>query len=179
MRNSLAASLVVRHIHADSQSGETGTHMTVMTTPIGTTPSGQRSFSVAYRVEFLQAWDASTGRGDKARLLRANNLTYPTVKNWITARDTGALAAAMVQHGRKRYNRMANSERAELAQLRRENTQLRAKVKQAEAAQDILGKAFELLEEISKSSNDHGPHIPPELMSAEQYRQWLDRQKLS
>jgi len=153
--------------------------MTVMTTPIGTTPSGQRSFSVAYRVEFLQAWDASTGRGDKARLLRANNLTYPTVKNWITARDTGALAAAMVQHGRKRYNRMANSERAELAQLRRENTQLRAKVKQAEAAQDILGKAFELLEEISKSSNDHGPHIPPELMSAEQYRQWLDRQKLS
>ena len=74
---------------------------------------------------------------------------------------------------------MDSRDRAELARLRRENEHLKAKVAQAETAQDILGKAFELLQGITKSSSTDPSAIPPALMSASEYAQWLEREKLS
>ena len=71
----------------------------------------------------------------------------------------------------------ASVDRAELARLRVENERLRRQVVQAEAAQDILGKAFELLQGINESS-DSDPQIPPALMSAAEYADWLKRTKL-
>ena len=71
----------------------------------------------------------------------------------------------------------ASVDRAELARLRLENERLRRKVVQAEAAQDILGKAFELLQGITESSNND-PQIPLALMSATEYAEWLKRRKL-
>jgi len=73
---------------------------------------------------------------------------------------------------------MESRDRAELVRLRLENEALKKKVAQSEAAQQILGKAFELLEGITTSS-ENTAQIPPSLMSADEYAQWLKRHRLS
>lgn len=98
---------------------------------------------------------------------------------WIAARDRGELTASMVSASKKSRNHVKNEERAELARLRIENEKLRKKVADAEAAQAILGKAFGLLESVTKSPTEIPDEIPPALMTLEQYEQWLKRQKLS
>ncbi|WP_041789769.1 hypothetical protein [Microlunatus phosphovorus] len=145
----------------------------------GLTLAGQRSFSIAYRLEFLREWDACRERGAKARLLRENDLAHATVRRWIRARDSGELEESMSKAS-KPGRASASVERAELARLRVENERLRRQVAQAEAAQDILGKAFELLQGINESSqNEEDPQIPPALMSATEYAAWLKRHRLS
>lgn len=141
----------------------------------GLTRAGARKFTFAYRLAFLRAWDACTERGDRARLLRVNNLADATVRRWIDARDRGDLEESMKKAA---GTSSANVDRAELARLRTENEALRRKVEQAEATQEILGKAYELLQGIT-SSSDPEPQIPLALMSAEEYADWLKRRKLS
>ncbi|MFN3340388.1 MAG: hypothetical protein ACK40Z_11880 [Dietzia sp.] len=65
-----------------------------------------------------------------------------------------------------------------MVRLRRQVEQLEQKVKDAETAQEIMGKAFELLDGITKSSTGPDAQIPPALMSAAEYRAWLERKKL-
>jgi hypothetical protein len=150
---------------------------------VGLKAGGGRSFSVAYRLEFLRLWDECTVYGAKTRLLREHNLTRPTVQRWLDARDRGEFVASMTAStttlvSTKSRNHMINEERAELRRLRKEVARLEKKVAQAEAAQEIMGKAYELLEGITTSSDDHR-EIPPALMSAEEYAAWLQRTKLS
>ncbi len=59
---------------------------------------------------------------------------------------------------------MEKCERAELARLRTENDQLEKKVAQSEAAQEILGKAYELVERMPTSSYEE-LDVPVSLMS--------------
>lgn len=150
-----------------------------ITAPIGVSETGRRSFSIAFRMQFLQAWDECVAHGDKSRLLRQYRLERGTVKRWIDARARGEFDASLqnaeVKLGRKRQH---NEDRSELIRLRRENEQLRQKVKDAETAQEIMGKAFELLDGITKSSTGPQAQIPPALMSAAEYQAWLDRTKL-
>lgn len=145
----------------------------------GLTSTGRRSFPIGYRLEFLRAWDGCHERGAKTRLLRENDLPYKTVERWIEARRRGELEESMTKASKR--DSSASVDRAELARLRVENERLRRQVVQAEAAQDILGKAFELLQGINESSDD--PQIPPDqiplaLMSATEYADWLKRTKL-
>lgn len=151
----------------------------LVTVPVGRTQQGHRAFSMAYKIEFLRRWDNCTERGAKARLLRENNLAYTTVRAWIRARDEGHLHESMVEAADKARDRLDSRDRAELAKLRRENERLREKVAQSEAAVEILGKAFELLQGISKTSTDETTEIPPALMSAREYALWLERKTLS
>ncbi|WP_411721583.1 hypothetical protein, partial [Mycetocola sp.] len=85
-------------------------------------------------------------RGSKARLLREFDLASTTVDRWRQARARGELTASMVAAAERSPRRMDSRDRAELARLRQENEALKKKVAQSEAAQEILGKAFELLE---------------------------------
>ncbi|OZF08903.1 hypothetical protein CH300_03010 [Rhodococcus sp. 15-1154-1] len=146
---------------------------------IGRTPTGGRAFPLGFRVEFLRQWDECVERGAKTALLREHNLTQNTVKRWIHARDNGEWTTAMVDAANASKNAMTNRERAELARLRRENDQLKKKVEQSEAVQEILGKAYELLEGMHTSSQDEGTDIPISLMSATEYAEWLRRNRLS
>ena len=145
---------------------------------IGLTQSGRRSFPVGYRLDFLRKWDASVERGAKVRLLREHALVSSTVERWLAARARGELTMSMVATAERSSHRMENRDRAELARLRLENEALKKKVAQSEAAQQILGKAFELLEGITTSS-ENPPEIPPTLMSADEYAKWLKQHKLS
>lgn len=146
---------------------------------IGLTRTGGRSFPLAYRVEFLRRWDESIERGSKVRLLRESGLASSTVERWLKARDRGELTASMVAAAERSPHRMESRDRAELARLRMENEALKKKVAQSEAAQEILGKAFELLEGINTSSTQEETAIPPALMSADEYAKWLKRRRLS
>lgn len=145
---------------------------------IGETRTGRRTFPMAFRVEFLRKWDLCLERGSKTRLLREYQLSSNTVDRWRTARSGGQWTASQVAAAEGSPRRMENRDRAELARLRTENEALKKKVAQSEAAQQILGKAFELLEGITTSS-DNIPEIPPTLMSEAEYAAWLKRHKLS
>lgn len=146
--------------------------------PIGRSPRGGRSFSLAFRAEFLRQLDAEVEHGGKARLLREYNLNRSTIGAWRRARDRGEFEVSMVDAAERSRNAVDNKDRAELARLRLEVTELRGKVKQSEAVQEILGKAFELLEGITKTPKPE-PQIPIALMSADEYTRWLQRSKLS
>jgi len=116
--------------------------------------------------------------GAKVRRMREHGVASSTVQRWVSARERGQCTASMVAAAERAPRRMDNKERAELARLRKENQALKRKVEQAEAAQEILGKAFELLDGINKSSIEQG-QIPPALMSAREYEAWLKQHKLS
>lgn len=146
---------------------------------VGRTGTGARSFPLAYRVEFLRRWDESVERGAKARLMREHGLVSSTVERWLKARERGELTASMVAAAERSPRRMESRDRAELARLRKENEALKKKVAQSEAAQQILGKAFELLEGITAGSDQDQTPIPPALMSADEYAKWLKQHKLS
>lgn len=146
---------------------------------IGRTRSGGRSFPLSFRIEFLRRWDECVEHGSKVRLLREHNLARGTVDRWLDARGRGEWTASMVAAAERSSWRMDSRDRAELVRLRKENEALKKKVAQSEAAQQILGKAFELLEGISESSNAEDTTIPPAVMSADEYAQWLKRNKLS
>ncbi|WP_241962006.1 hypothetical protein [Rhodococcus opacus] len=147
---------------------------------IGRTPTGGRHFPIAFRLEFIHRWDAATDRGAKTRLLREHNLTTATVRRWLHSRDEGEFTGlTSVTREERSLRRMENADRAELTRLRKENAALKHKVAQGEAVQEILGKAYELLEGITTSSTtDDEPEIPPALLSATEYANWLERNKL-
>lgn len=146
---------------------------------IGRSANGARSFPLAFRVEFLRRWDECVEHGAKTRLLREFALTANTVRRWRDARERGDWTASMVARAERSPARMDGRDRAELARLRKENEALKKKVAQSEAAQQILGKAFELLEGITTSSTEENTPIPPALMSADEYKKWLQRRRLS
>jgi transposase-like protein len=148
-------------------------------TEAGRSRTGVRKFSFAFRIEFLRQWDQCVERGAKTRLLREHNLARNTVERWLVARDRGEFTTSMVAAAEKSRDRVDSRDRAELARLRKENAALKEKVAQSEAAQQILGKAFELLEGITESSTQTQDQIPPALMSADEYAKWLQRNKLS
>ncbi len=149
---------------------------------IGRTASGRRTFPLAFRVEFVRRWDEAVERGAKARLMREFCVTRRTVHVWLEQRARGELPSSLTDEVTRAAERsrfvLDNRDRAELARLRKENEQLRAKVAKSEAAQDILGKAFELLSGINESSVAD-ESIPPALMSAHEYTLWLERNNLS
>lgn len=148
--------------------------------PIGRSAKGRRSFPIAFRIAFLQRWDLAVQRGAKTQLMREYNLTRATVREWLEARESGAFSDSMVATADKSRDRMDSRDRAEMARLRAKVAELETKNDQSQAALEIMGKAFELLDGITKSSTqDEGPQIPPALMSAEQYQAWLQRHHLS
>jgi transposase-like protein len=146
---------------------------------IGRTRTGARRFPVAFRIEFVRQWHDAIERGEKARLLREYNLTQATVDRWLRAYERDEYTSSMVSAAEKSEHKIGNRDRAELARLRQENAALKKKVTQSEAAQQILGKAFELLSGITESSIEQQDSIPPALMSATEYAQWLQRNYLS
>lgn len=144
-----------------------------------TTETGRRSFPLAYRIEFLAAWDECVEYGQKARLLREHCLSRKTVERWLDARADGrfddtAMEAAMSQEPRRTHSQ----DKAALARALRENERLKAKLREAELAQEIMGKAGELLKGIDLSSPDPQTQIPPMLMSQDQFDAWLKRTRL-
>lgn len=135
---------------------------------------------MAFRIEFLELWHQAYERGAKVRLLRQYNLDNQTVARWVNAERNGEITASAVAAAERAPTRVASRDRATIARQNVRIAELEKKVAQSEAVVEILGKAYELLEQITQSEEtDTEALIPPALMSADEYARWLRSSKLS
>jgi len=112
-------------------------------------------FSPAEKLEHLAAYDQAVRSRAGGAYLREHGIYSSQVAEWRRLRDAGVLA------GKKPGERIGKltPEQAEIARLRRELELTQRRLGITEVALGIMGKAHELLEELSKSS--HSDDTPP------------------
>ena len=93
-------------------------------------------------------------RSEGGAYLRSEGLYSSQIVEWRKLRDAGVLA------GKKPGEKIGrlSAEQAEIARLRRRLEISERRLATTEAALEIMGKARELLEQISESSRDETPH---------------------
>lgn len=144
-----------------------------------TSETGRRAYPLAYKIEFLAAWDECVEYGEKTRLLREHGVGRTTIQPWLDDRAAGKFEESLMGAALNEDPRRTHSQdRAELNRVVRENERLKEKLRQAELAQEIMGKASELLKGIDLSSPDPLTSIPPLVMSQDQFDAWLKRKRL-
>lgn len=115
----------------------------------------RRTFTAAYKARILAEFDAlpdgSPGRGE---LLRRERLYHSHLEHWRKQQENGTLPATSGKPTPK------SAEAEELARLRAENKKLKSRNDRLEdelgktkTALDIAGKAFALLDDISRSAD--------------------------
>lgn len=110
-------------------------------------PSRRRAFSPAQKIAYLRGYEQARAAGDGSGYLRREGLYSSLISTWRRDRDAGLLTATSEGPvGRP------SAEQAEIARLRRELEVTQSKLSTTRTALDIMGKARELLESISKSS---------------------------
>ena len=112
-------------------------------------PGSRRSFSVAQKLEHLTAYEAAPDEGPGGAYLRENGLYSSLISEWRRVRDAGALAG---RAGGDKVGKLS-PEQVEIARLRRQLDVAERKLATTQVALDIMGKARELLEDISRSSS--------------------------
>jgi transposase len=114
----------------------------------------RRSFTPAQKLDLLSRYEQAVAVGDGGGFLRREGLYSSLVSEWRRARDAGLLQgkAAGESVGRP------SAEQAEIARLRRELEVTQGRLARTETALEIMGKARELLEEISRSEPE-GPDV--------------------
>src|SRR5215467_2261555 len=108
----------------------------------------RRSFTAAYKLEILAAYDAA-GPGEKGAILRREGLYTSHIVAWRRARDGGALAALAQPRGRRR----PDPRDAQIAGLRREKQRLEQELAKARFVMDVPAKLQALLEQLSESGD--------------------------
>lgn len=114
-------------------------------------PRPRRSFTPAQKLAYVQGYELARQVGDGEGYLRREGLYSSLMSEWRRARDGGLLAGKPagqpVGH--------PSVEQAQIARLTRELEVTRRRLATTETALDIMGKARELLESISKSEPGH------------------------
>lgn len=113
-------------------------------------PRSRRTFTPAQKLDLLSRYEQAVAAGDGGGFLRREGLYSSLMSEWRRSRDAGLLQgkAAGESVGRP------SAEQAEIARLRRELEVARGRLARTETALEIMGKARELLEEISRSEPD-------------------------
>ena len=115
----------------------------------------RRSFTAAYRLAIVAEYEAAP-RGEKGAVLRREGLYHSHIKEWTRARDVGALSG--LAGARKSVARSKGSAKGgDVERLRAQNVRLTAQLAQTRTALDIMGKAHELLEMLSESTDTSTP----------------------
>lgn len=131
-------------------------------------PSKNHRFSDEQRWLLLQEHDKCLDHGARAAFYRAVGVSAGAVRKWMDARSEGRLTApdsispVERESGEQRSRWMNTRDRLELERLRRENAALEKRVRQSEAAVEILGKASALLESMARSAASQEPEKEPE-----------------
>jgi len=110
----------------------------------------RRSFTPAQKLDHLLAYEGAVGRGEGGAYLREQGIYSSQITEWRKLRDAGVLA------GKKPGEKVGrlSPEQAEIARLRRQLGKAEQRLATTEVALGIMGKAHELLEQLSKSSRD-------------------------
>ena len=117
-------------------------------------PTPRRSFTSAQKLDHIAAYEAAMTKGDGGAYLRANGLYSSLMCEWRRQRDAGVLA------GKKPGEKIGQltADQVEIARLRRQLDKAQRRLATTEGALEIMGKARELLDELTKSSRDENPH---------------------
>jgi transposase-like protein len=102
----------------------------------------RRSFTASYKLRILEQADRCSASGEIGALLRREGLYSSHLAVWREARAKGALSALSKKRGR---NSKESPEAKENRRLRRENAQLREKLRRAETVIDVQKKVSEIL----------------------------------
>lgn len=116
-------------------------------------PTPRRSFTPAQKLDHLAAYEDAISRNEGGAYLREQGIYSSQITEWRKLRDSGVLAGK--QPGDK-IGRLT-AEQAEIAKLRRQLDKAEQRLATTEVALTIMGKAHELLEQLSKSSRDEPP----------------------
>ena len=116
----------------------------------------RRRFSAEYKLAIVAEYDACTDLGGKGALLRREGLYSSHVVEWRRAIKTGSMAGLT---GTPRPTKRT-PEQVELEKLRSRNERLERELAKNKAALVIMGKAHELLELLSESSDTERPPKP-------------------
>ena len=113
-------------------------------------PRARRSFTPAQKLDLVTRYEQALEQGEGGAFLRREGLYSSLMSEWRRARDGGLLQgrAAGESVGRP------SVDQAEIARLTRELEVTRARLSRTQTALEIMGRAHELLEEISKSEPD-------------------------
>jgi len=108
--------------------------------------SPRRRFTSKYKLSILEEADRCTQAGEVGALLRREGLYSSHLSNWRRLRKKGELAALKEKpRGRKAIN---TAESLELAKIKRENEQLKEKLRQANLIIEAQKKLSQLLETL-------------------------------
>lgn len=148
---SISPSIIVRDDDTMTNSNTSG--------PRADGPKTRRAFTSEQKRTHLAAYEQAMETGEGGDYLRSQALYYSQVAEWRRLRDAGMLEAipAGAAAGAKTGTRMS-PEQAEIAKLRRELDVSEKRLARTEVALEIMGKARELLEELSESSTQPPPH---------------------
>ena len=114
----------------------------------------RRSWTRAQKIEHVHAYRAAREVGNGNGYLREHGIYSSSIAQWSRAVDAGTLTAG----GGTSPVGKPSADQAEIARLRRELEVTRNRLATTETALDIMGKAQELLESISKSSPLQSKH---------------------
>src|SRR5665648_601350 len=117
-------------------------------------PTSRRSFTPAQKLDHLAAYEAAMQNSAGGAYLREQGIYSSQITEWRKLRDAGVLA------GKKPGQKIGRltAEQAEIARLRRQLDKAEQRLATTEVALEIMGKARELLEGLTKSSRDENPH---------------------
>ena len=109
-----------------------------------------RTFSAEYKQRILAELDDALAPGERGQILRREGLYWSTVSRWRQRRDAAVRAGLSdVKRGPK-VDELAK----EVRELRRQNEALEGRLRTAEALAEAQGKAFALLQALSRKSDD-------------------------
>ena len=110
----------------------------------------KHTFTPAQKLDLLAGYEDAVLRNEGGAYLRKEGIYSSQMTEWRKLRDAGVLA------GRNPGDKIGRltPEQAEIARLRRQLAVTQRRLGITEVALGIMGKAHELLEEISKGSHD-------------------------
>lgn len=112
-------------------------------------PGRRRVFSAADKLAHLTAYEQACQSNGGGAYLRREGLYSSLISEWRKQRDAGVL------DGKKPGEKTGKltAEQAEIARLTRELERANKKLATTQTALGIMGKAHELLEQLSESTN--------------------------
>ena len=113
----------------------------------------RRQYTAEYKLRILRELDGSTGTGETGALLRREGLYSSHLTSWRRQRERGELDGLSPQKRGPKPDPQA----VELARLKRENEQLRERLRKAELIIDVQKKVAQMLGELNGETQSDKP----------------------